>query len=180
MPMDMQIRKAQSADAEVIALLGRITFRETFGYLFVDHASDLRAYLDRIFAVAKIRHSIEQPENTYWLALIDALPVAYAKLKFPSPAALLPAGGVAQLQKIYVLEEFLGQGIGKPLFASVLEHASSLKVDNLWLDVLKENSRAIRFYERLGFKPLGDETYTIDAQTFTFHLMALQGLAPSA
>ena len=178
--MDMQIRKAQPADAEVIALLGRITFSETFGYLFVDHASDLRAYLDRTFAVAKIRHSIEQPENTYWLASIDALPVGYAKLKFPSPAAMLPAGSVAQLQKIYVLKEFLGQGIGKPLFASVLEQASSLKIDSLWLDVLKENSRAIRFYERLGFKALGDEAYAIGAQTFTFHLMALQGPAPSA
>ena len=178
--MDMQIRKAQLADAEVVALLGRITFRETFGYLFVDHASDLRAYLEHTFAVAKIRHSIEQPQNTYWLALIDRLPVAYAKFKFPSPAALLPAASVAQLQKIYVLKEFLGQGIGKPLLESVLEYVSSLKIDNLWLDVLKENSRAIRFYERHGFKVLGDETYTIGAQTFTFHLMALQELAPSA
>jgi len=178
--MDLQIRKAQSADAEIIALLGRITFSETFGYLFVDHASDLRAYLDHTFAVAKIRLSIEQPENTYWLALIDALPVGYAKLKLPSPAALLPAASIAQLQKIYVLKEFLGQGIGKPLFESVLDHVTSLKIDVLWLDVLKKNSRAIRFYERHGFKALGDETYTIGAQTFTFHLMALQGLAPSA
>jgi ribosomal protein S18 acetylase RimI-like enzyme len=178
--MDLQIRQAQPTDAEVIALLGRITFSETFGYLFVERASDLRAYLDYTFAVSKIRISVEQPKNTYWLASVDSLPVGYAKLKFPSHAALLPAAGIAQLQKIYVLKEFLGQGIGKPLFEVVLDHAMSLKIDNLWLDVLKENSRAIRFYERHGFKALGDETYAIGAQTFTFHLMALQGLALSA
>jgi hypothetical protein len=45
--MGAQIRPADAADAAVIALLGRITFGETFGHLFRDHQDDLRAYLDR-------------------------------------------------------------------------------------------------------------------------------------
>ena len=40
--MDAQVLKAQLDDAGVIALLGRITFAETFGYLFVDHQDDLQ------------------------------------------------------------------------------------------------------------------------------------------
>ena len=35
----------------------------------------------------------------------------------------------------------------------------------------QQNARAIRFYEREGFDALGEDTYTIGALTFEFHLM---------
>lgn len=173
--MDLQIRHAVTDDAEMVALLGRITFAETFGHLFANHAGDLRTYLDRTFAVAKIRSSLGEPHNRYWLSHLNGLPVGYAKLKHPSPTALLPKEDPAQLQKIYVLREFLSQGIGKVLLSAVLDNAAQRGLKTVWLDVLKQNSRAIRFYEHRGFTPLGDDTYSIGAQTFEFHLMALRG-----
>ena len=172
--MNPFIRKGAPEDAEVVALLGRITFRETFGYLFANHAADLSTYLDRTFAVDKIRRSLGTSRNTYWLALLDGLPVAYAKLKHPSPTPLLKDEAPAQLQKIYVLGEFLKQGIGRPLLHRVLEEAAVRNVDAVWLDVLKENTRAIRFYQQNSFEALGDDSYTIGAQTFAFHLMVLR------
>ena len=172
--MDLQTRIATRGDSEVIALLGRITFTETFGHLFLNHQTDLADYLDRTFAVAKIRNSLGEPDNRYWLAFRQDLPVAYAKLKHPSPTALLPGEDPAQLQKIYVLRDFLALGIGQALLAEVLDHAARRSLKTIWLDVLKQNTRAIRFYDRQGFLPLGDDTYTIGAQTFEFHLMAVR------
>jgi ribosomal protein S18 acetylase RimI-like enzyme len=172
--MDLQIRIATPEDAEFVALLGRITFTETFGHLFSSHQHELGTYLDHTFAVAKIRNSLGEPDNRYWLALRDRLPIGYAKLKHPSPTALLPADDPAQLQKIYVLKEFLALGVGKLLLNTVLDHAAQRGFKAIWLDVLKQNNRAIRFYERHGFQPLGDDTYTIGAQAFQFHLMALR------
>jgi ribosomal protein S18 acetylase RimI-like enzyme len=171
--MNLQIRKAGPNDAVVIALLARITFAETFGYLFHDHPDDLRAYLDSTFALGKIERSLGQPRNTYWLGFSDGLPVAYAKLKYPCAMPLSDQGDAAQLQKIYVLREFVGQRIGKLLLQAALAHAASLRVPTIWLDVLKENDRAIRFYKQQGFTVLGDDTYSIGAQTFDFHLMSL-------
>lgn len=169
--MDLLIRVATPEDAEFIALLGRITFTETFGHLFANHTSDLGAYLDHTFAVSKIRKSLGDPDNHYWLSLRDGLPVGYAKLKHPSPTPLLTGEEPAQLQKIYVLQEFLALGIGRLLLNTVLDHAARSGFHTIWLDVLKQNTRAIRFYQRHGFQPLGDDTYTIGAQTFQFHLM---------
>jgi len=174
-PHDLQIRIAEPKDAEIVALLARITFAETFGYLFELHKDDLRAYLDQTFAVNKIRRSLGHPVNRYWLGFLAGLPVSFAKLKYPSPIPLAQTGNVAQLQKIYVLREFVGEGVGKPLIDAVLKDAASRRVDTVWLDVLKENGRAIRFYERRGFRMLGEDRYTIGAQTFAFHLMALSG-----
>jgi ribosomal protein S18 acetylase RimI-like enzyme len=169
--MSLEIRRAEPKDAEAVALLGRITFAETFGSLFQNHADDLRSYLDHTFNVANIRRSLVEPDNRYWLALVDELPVSYAKLKFPSPVGPLGGAEVAQLQKIYVLREFVGHGIGKRMLHAVIDDARSLRIARVWLDVLKENARAIRFYERERFRPLGEDRYTIGAQTFAFHLM---------
>jgi len=177
--MDLQIRPAGPGDAEIVALLARITFVETFGHLFANHANDLTAYLDHTFAAAKIRNSLGELENRYWLALRDGLPIGYAKLKHPSPTPLLPHDDPAQLQKIYVLKEFLSLGIGPALLAAVLNDAARRGLHTIWLDVLKQNARAIRFYEREGFVPLGNDTYTIGSQTFEFHLMALRGVPES-
>lgn len=177
--MDLLIRSAGPADAEIVALLARITFVETFGHLFASYANELAAYLDHTFAVAKIRNSLGAPDNRYWLALRDGLPIGYAKLKHPSPTPLLHHDDPAQLQKIYVLKEFLSLGTGRALLAAVLKAAARRGLRIIWLDVLKQNTRAIRFYERKGFVPLGDDTYIIGSQTFEFHLMALHRVAES-
>jgi diamine N-acetyltransferase len=166
--MTTRIIGAKTEDTAIVALLGRITFPETFVYLFPSHAHELSAYLDTTFGVAKIRTSLGKPGNAYWLALRDRLPVGYAKLKHPSALPFGQAGkDAAQLQKIYVLNEFLGEGIGKALMQQTLAEAR-WRAPILWLDVLHENKRAIGFYEKHGFTVTGEDAYTIGSQTFRF------------
>jgi len=171
--MELEIRPAQPADAAVIALLGRLTFAETFGYLFDGRENDLTQYLDRTFGVAKIERSLGKASNGYWLAALDRLPVGYAKLKLGSA----PPGGqhkdADQLQKLYVLRSFLGQGVGAALMRPIIDEARQ-RASFLWLDVLRENARAIEFYRRFGFHALGEDTYAIGVQTFRFHLMGFK------
>jgi diamine N-acetyltransferase len=171
MAMNVEIKRAERGDAATVALLGRITFAETFGDLFRDHAEDLRAYLEATFDVAKIERSLDKPGNAYWLAFCGRLPVGYAKLKHPSALPGQAAHDAAQLQKIYVLQAYLAQGIGAALLANMLPEAAA-RAPLLWLHVLRENDRAIRFYETRGFRAVGEDRYTIGAQSFVFHLMA--------
>ncbi len=162
--MTLTIQPATVADATVISLLGRITFAETFGYLYERYPQDLSHYLDSTFNAAKIAARLAKLTNAYFLALRNGTPIGYAKLKDD-------AAETVQLQKIYLLREFLGQSFGQDLLHAVLDVASS-RSKRIWLDVLKENTRAIRFYEKYGFSPTGEDRYTIGQQTFLFHLMA--------
>jgi diamine N-acetyltransferase len=171
--MGLEIRPAQPADAAVVALLGRITFAETFGHLFVGRESDLTQYLDQVFGVAKIERSLGKASNAYWLGVLDRLPVGYAKLKLGSPPPVGQQKDADQLQKIYVLRSFLGHGVGAALMQPVIS-AARQRASFLWLDVLRENAHAIEFYQRFGFSALGEDTYAIGAQTFRFHLMGLK------
>lgn len=168
--MAAAIRRANPADAATVALLGRITFAETFGHLFRQHPDDLRAYLDATFDVTKIERSVAKPQNAYWLALLRRLPIGYAKLKVSSPPPGKPQQTATQLQKIYVLREYLGQRIGNRLLQPAVQDATA-QASLLWLDVLRENDRAIRFYVGHGFVASGEDTYTIGAQRFVFKIM---------
>jgi diamine N-acetyltransferase len=81
--MAAEIRRATPEDAATVALLGRITFVESFGHLFRSHPHELRSYLDRTFGVGKIEISLAKPGNVYWLAYRDHLPVGYAEAQAP-------------------------------------------------------------------------------------------------
>jgi diamine N-acetyltransferase len=168
--MSADIRRAEQHDATTVALLGRITFAETFGYLFQVCPGDLRDYLDATFDVAKIERSLGDARNLYWLAFRHRLPIGYAKVKRLSPVPGQPGLRAAQLQKVYVLQAFLARGIGRALLLPAIQAASEL-ASTLWLDVLRENARAVRFYAQHGFVAAGEDTYAIGAQRFLFQIM---------
>ncbi|MCV6630105.1 MAG: GNAT family N-acetyltransferase [Flavobacteriaceae bacterium] len=167
----LEIRLASLEDASHIALLGRITFEETFGHHFKDR-QDLLDYFDRTFSVSKIQKSIAKPNTVFWLALVDDLPVGYAKLKLHSPCEGVAKNAQCQLQKIYVLKDFLSMKIGLSLQNQLLEKARELAFENIWLSVLHSNHRAISFYQKNGFKQIGTHQYSIGKEDFDFWYMA--------
>ena len=77
----IEIRLAKKEDAQFIALLGRITFTETFGHFFRDQ-KDLIDYYNLTFSVQKIEDGIKKPNNIFWIAFVNRLPVGYANLNY--------------------------------------------------------------------------------------------------
>ena len=63
--------------------------------------------------------------------------------------------GAGEVFALYVLEEYQRRGIGYALMREALSRLEGRRVVFLW--VLKENAKAIRFYERVGFQPDGGE-----------------------
>ena len=63
---------------------------------------------------------------------------------------------------LYVLSEYYGSGVGKLLMDAGLEKLKDYPRKCLW--VLKENGRAIRFYEKCGFHPDGQEMYSSNVE----------------
>ena len=58
--------------------------------------------------------------------------------------------GYGEVFAIYVLKEYHGQKVGYELMNAALERLSDYQKIAVW--VLKGNDRAIRFYERYGFR----------------------------
>jgi len=166
----VEIRLAQEEDAQFIALLGRVTFTETFGHLFRDQ-NDLIDYYNKTFSVQKIEDGIRKQNNVFWIAFVNRLPVGYAKLKLHSKSEFIESKDVCQLQKIYVVRDFLSMKIGFELQESLLKKAKELGFSQIWLSVLNSNERAINFYEKTGFEKIGNHDFQIGKENFEFTAM---------
>lgn len=93
-------------------------------------------------------------------------------LRVPSTLVAVDSGGVyglattglsrdddlpnfGELMAIYVDPDYLGMGIGRLLIAAARQRLRVLGVGGAALWVLRENTRAQRFYERDGWQPDG-------------------------
>lgn len=69
-----------------------------------------------------------------------------------------------ELQKMYLLPDYRGQGIGKRLMTTVLTAADGLGYHACYLETLDAMTLALRFYEAFGFEalpaPLGQSGHT--------------------
>ena len=166
----IQMRKATIKDARYIALLGRITFAETFSKYFRDQ-QDLFDYHEQTFDVNKITASLQKENNRYWIAFWNELPVGYAILKVSSPTEFITTEEVFQLQKIYVLKEFLNKNAGRLLMDKLMKSFNDSDKSQIWLSVLKSNERAIKFYYKNGFEHVGEHLFQIGKEIFDFYVM---------
>ncbi|MBP8947731.1 MAG: GNAT family N-acetyltransferase [Candidatus Promineofilum sp.] len=98
------------------------------------------------------------PRGTFLIALVDG--------RLVGTGAIRPIDDeTAELKRMWLLEEYQGRGIGLRLFTLLSEFARAAGYRQMWLstDAIAQ-SRAVRFYERLGFRPIppyGDEKDTI-------------------
>lgn len=65
------------------------------------------------------------------------------------------APDIGEIFALYVLSEYYGKGVAQQLMKAGLEQLKNDPKIILW--VLKENKRAIHFYEKCGFTPDGEE-----------------------
>lgn len=65
------------------------------------------------------------------------------------------APGTGEIFALYVLAERYGTGLGRRLMDAGMEQLRGCDQIRLW--VLQGNERAIRFYEKCGFRPDGEE-----------------------
>lgn len=58
---------------------------------------------------------------------------------------------------VAIFREYWGLGIGKILFSELLRIAGELGIKQLELEVVSDNERAIRMYEKFGFTVVGEK-----------------------
>ncbi len=170
--MSITIIKADVSHAAIIGTIGKKSFRRAFQHLF-NNKEELLEYLENTYCPVKLANSIRHEDNVYLLAFVDGEPAGFAKIKKYSLNEHIESIAQMELQKIYVLQEHHGKGIGTALLKEVKEIAKEVYPDYIWLDTHISNENAIRLYERNGFKKVGKYFFTIGTQTFQYHVMGL-------
>jgi ribosomal protein S18 acetylase RimI-like enzyme len=153
------IRLASSDDAEALSALAERTFRETFSES--NTPSDINAYCADAFGVDVQRRELDDPSTATLVAERDGNFIAYAQVVSHAAPASVAAQRPIELKRFYLDKAFHGSSLSHALMRATRERAEASGADVMWLGVWEHNPRAIRFYEKNGFRRVGEQIFTV-------------------
>ncbi|RZJ68576.1 MAG: GNAT family N-acetyltransferase [Flavobacterium sp.] len=162
---NIQLRPVSNNDAAALQSIGRETFCETFAA--VNTEENLKQYLETSFSDEKVTAELNDENSEFYFAVAENRVIGYLKVNFGESQTELKDNRSLEIERIYVLKEFHGNGTAQLLYNKAIQVAQRLDAEYIWLGVWEENQRAIRFYKKNGFKAfdkhifkLGDDTQT--------------------
>jgi ribosomal protein S18 acetylase RimI-like enzyme len=146
----MYIRKATITDLKILKEIGKRTFIETFAS--ENSSENMTEYLESAFTTEKLMSELTNINSEFYFAEMEGEVVGYLKVNFNDSQTELKVSNALEIERIYVLKEFHGKKVGQILYDKAIEIAKNKSLNNVWLGVWEQNPRAIRFYEKNGFK----------------------------
>ena len=179
-PLRISVAKANLATATRLADLGRQTFSETFAA--TNTPEDMAAYLAESYSPAIQLAQLQDPRCTYLLAEMQGQLVGYALLATDSTLGLGPDNTTTkqlEIKQLYIIEDWIGTGLGGALMRRCLEVAQAASVSAVVLGVWEHNERAKAFYQRYGFREIGEVAFKLgeDVQRDLIYRKGLAGRA---
>ncbi|WP_339877254.1 GNAT family N-acetyltransferase [uncultured Algoriphagus sp.] len=163
--MEYLIRKANFADLISLLELARASFIQAFTE--GNKIENVNAYLEEAFTEEQFSEEMENPASVFFLLEVGRKLAGYAKVNFVPAQTDLQDNSSLEVARLYLLDEFIGLGLGKILFNHTINFAKLNRKKYLWLGVWEKNKRAIKFYEKHGLSifsshpfPFGDEIQT--------------------
>ncbi len=161
----IKIKIATIADIEVLAILGRLTWSESHGH-YIEDKNEVLQYLEENFSVLQTKQNINNPNQLFYIIYVDDLPTGYAKLVLNTSNKNVVSQNSCQLERIFILSEFISLKIGQQLLTFAEDQARKSQFDTVWLTVYIKNKRAIRFYERNEFINVGELNFVVSGKDY--------------
>ncbi len=158
------VRRALPEDAQPLSQFAERIFRETFAG--TNTTEDMEAYCADAFGPDIQAREIADPSVFTFLVHSGTTIVAYAQLFAGASPALVAGLNPIELRRFYVAGNLHGTPLARTLMVHVVEFALRARHDVIWLGVWERNPRAIRFYQKSGFRMAGDHVFLMgkDAQ----------------
>ena len=168
----LNIRPAVAKDAEQLAKLAAQTFTDAFAC--DNTVEDIRAYVRDAFNTTRIQSELQDPANGFLLAFLEGAsdPIGYAKLRSGTTEQSVTGPRPIELERLYVSQSVIGQGIGARLMEASLEVACDGEYQTIWLGVWEQNERAIAFYQKWQFEAVGDHIFQLGTDSQRDLIMA--------
>lgn len=161
---ELTIRRARTADALCIALLGTQVFLDTYATDGI-RPSLAREALETL-SPEVIEALLADASSTILVAETNRHLVAFAHVSAQVEHELVPFASPAELKRLYVQERFTGRGLGKSLLHRAEEVACADGAAGMWLAAWSGNARALRFYASQGYAELGVTPFTVQGEHY--------------
>ncbi|AOM41896.1 GNAT family N-acetyltransferase [Xenorhabdus hominickii] len=172
------MRKTTTKDAELLSQLLETSYRFHFSDLWHDN-DELEEYIAGVCSIEQISNSLNTPNHRWFIAeshhsvsadTDHSNIIGFGKIIFNQPIPDSDFVGT-YLHKFYLMPHLTGQKYGDQLFDHVVKLCQEQEQEWLWLEVLEQNTSAIKFYVRKGLKWQKNIIFSSPKQKSTMHIM---------
>jgi len=153
----LQLSEADFADLASLLDLAQTSFVQAFTE--GNKPENVQAYLSQAFTSVQLEKEWRNPASTFLLASLEGRLVGYTKVNLAAAQTDVQDPDSLEVARLYTLEEVWGKGVGQFLWDAALAFAKEKGKTFVWLGVWEHNARAIRFYEKNGFKAFGSHPF---------------------
>lgn len=140
------IKECQSSQLDLLFEIALQTYNDTYQYLWSDEGV---WYLEKFYKKKDFKKELSSPSIFYFLIYDADKAIGYFKIK-KNRIVPYPAGHCTEIEKLYLLKEYIGKGIGKAIMKFIISLSKGQGRPVLWLKVM-ESSPAKYLYEKYGF-----------------------------
>jgi ribosomal protein S18 acetylase RimI-like enzyme len=148
--MEVEIRQATVADADLLLDLSSHTFFQAFAPQ--NSSANMAAYMTSAFTREQLIKELKEANSVFFLAFFHGEAVGYTKLRKYATHPQLQKARALEIHRLYVLKSMIGKKIGKALMEICLQLAVQQGFEIIWLGVWEHNTHAIEFYKKWGFE----------------------------
>lgn len=169
----IEIVRATSIHAEILATIGKSTFLDAHGHSAPE--KDIAIYTENTYSIETVITELQQPKNIYHLLFYKGKIAGYSKIVLDTPFNNLTHKKTTKLDRIYFLKDYYGLNLSKTLFDFNVKWARQHHQIGIWLAVWVNNLRAIKFYTKIGFEIIGEYDFNISkTHSNPNHIMYLE------
>lgn len=164
----IQVRLATDKDAQIIYNLILHSSDET-NFLALDSAERL----EEGFSKESVENLINGNLNRMFICFFEDIPIGVLGIHYMQRKRFKHRASIG----INVLKKYWGLGAGKALLSKAIEHFNDDKeLTKLELEVRSDNNRAIKLYEKFGFKIEGEisQYFHINGISYSGYIMGIE------
>lgn len=174
---DLHIVQVRPEDLASLRAVSLRTFVDTFAHL--NTPENMAKYVAERLSLEQLGQELADSNSAFYFAELSGQRIGYLKVNYGAAQTDLREADSLEIERIYVVQEWLGKGVAQALLAHAETLARASGMRSIWLAVWEENPRAIRFYEKSGFVTFDKHIFVLGDDAQTDYMMRLD-LRPQA
>ncbi len=159
---------ALRSDSQLLSVLFKTVYINTYGSEGVTY--EFANFIETQFSSHTIKSRVDGTASSLWVAKYKDNPVGAIQVEYTNPCPMNQAI-IPEINKLYILRDFFGKGIGQKLMQLAESHLKKNGYDRVWLWVLESNLRAIDFYNKQGYMDIGTAYFQMSQNRYKNKVM---------
>lgn len=159
------IRPVEAHEIRQLSAIVKETFIVAFGHQ--NKKEDIDMYANQKLTEKQIAEEFNIQNAAFYFVETDGQLAGYLKLNTEKAQTENKLENALEIERIYVLNKYQGQGIGALMIRFSESQAHKLNKEWIWMGVWDQNVDAIRFYKKNGFEVFSSHNFYLgnDKQT---------------